>query len=272
MPELPEVETIVRDLQRLAVGRRIQSVRVRLNKLVRTGPRRLAKFIIGSDILSVRRRGKFIVFHLSGRRYMVVHLKMTGQFLWEAPPAEWPNHVHLMIGFEGDRVLLYRDMRQFGFFLGLTEDEYADWVLNEEIGPDPFQVTPGEFALRLAGRRGRIKALLLNQRFISGLGNIYVDESLFASGIHPLCPAGAISEEQARRLHDNMTRILKRSIRLRGSTTGNYVGLRGVGGRYQAMHLVYGRSGEACYVCGTPLTRLVVAGRGTTFCPRCQPA
>ena len=271
MPELPEVETIVRELRSLVVGRRIESVRVRLNKLVRTGPRRLARFLVGTEILKAGRRGKFIVLTLSGGRRLIVHLKMTGQFLWGPAPGKWPRHVHLQMNFEDGRALLYRDMRQFGYFLGLTAEEYADWLVSEEIGPDPFELTPIEFADMLSSRRGRIKPLLLNQRFVSGLGNIYTDEALFAAGIHPQCAADRIDEALACRLHEEITAILKEAIRLRGSTTRNYLGLSGVGGQFQNRHRVYGKTGGHCPVCGGRVRRIVVGGRGTYFCSRCQP-
>jgi len=271
MPELPEVETIVRDLQTLVVGRRIEAVRVRLNKLVRTGPRRLARLLANRTVLAAKRRGKIIVLTLSGERYLIVHLKMTGQFLWGRSPQTWPKHVHLILDFGDKQALLYRDIRRFGYFLGLTAGKYAHWLVKEEIGPDPFQISPREFAGLLSSRRGRIKPLLLNQKFISGLGNIYVDEALFAAGIHPLCPAKCIDGDLAKRLHQEITGIMKEAIRLRGSTTNNYVGLRGVGGEFQIRHQVYGRTGANCLVCGQGLERIVVAGRGTHFCPACQP-
>lgn len=271
MPELPEVETIVRDLRSLVIGRRIETVRVRLNKLVRTGPRRLVRLATGAEILAVKRRGKFIVFSLSAERYIIVHLKMTGQFLWGEFQGVWPDYVHVITEFENGKALLYRDMRQFGYFLGLEAQEYAEWLKSQEIGPDPFQLTSAEFAGLLRSKKGRIKAVLLDQRVISGLGNIYCDEALFAAGVHPLHPAHLIEEDLARRLHEQILKILKEAIRCRGSTTRNYVGLAGVGGEYQNRHRVYGRGGENCLVCGCRISRITAAGRGTHFCPVCQP-
>jgi formamidopyrimidine-DNA glycosylase len=270
MPELPEVEIIVRELQALIVGRRIETVKVRLNKLVRTGPRRLARFLRGAQVLRAGRRGKFIILSLSGDRFLIIHLKMTGGFLWGPMPRAWPKHVHLIIGFESGGVLLYRDMRQFGYFLGLPEDEYRAWLVGEEVGPDPFQLTPAEFASRLSRKKGRIKSVLLNQSFVSGLGNIYTDEALFAAGIHPSHPADHLEPELAVRLHREIIKVLEGAIRYGGSTTRNYRGLSGVG-QFQTRHNVYGKSGAHCPVCGDPVVRLVVAGRGTHVCPACQP-
>jgi formamidopyrimidine-DNA glycosylase len=271
LPELPEVETIVRDLSARIVGRRIARLRVRLNKIVRTGPRRASALAAGETVRRVSRRGKFIVLHLSGDKYLVVHLKMTGQFLWGPVVRNWPEYVHVMVDFDDGKALYYRDIRQFGYFLALSAADYTRWLEDTLLGPDPFQISADDFAAALQRRKGRIKALLLDQKFLSGLGNIYVDECLFAAGIHPLCPADQLDADAARRLHGEMTAILKQAIRMRGSTTRDYVGLAGAAGRYQERHLVYGKTGGYCPTCGTPIRRIVSAGRGTHFCPCCQP-
>ena len=271
MPELPEVETIVRELRELVTGETIEKVGVRLNKIVRTGPRNLGNLLKGASIEDIQRRGKFIVFILSGNRYLVVHLRMTGQFLWGQDPDAWPDHIHVKILFRSGRVLLYRDMRQFGRFWGLTGEAFRDWLDREKLGPDPLEISSEELCRLLSTRRGRIKALLLNQQFLSGLGNIYTDEALYAAGIHPLCPADHLSPGQGERLHECICSILREAIRLRGSTVRDYVGLSGVGGGYQGRHQVYGKTGDCCPKCGRPIERIVAAGRGTHFCPVCQP-
>ncbi len=271
MPELPEVETIVRDLQSLVVGRKVKSVRTSLEKIVKTGAERLVALLTGAEVLAATRRGKFIVLSFTGDRYLVVHLKMTGQFLWGPPPDGWPRHVHVIIEFEGGMALQYRDIRQFGYLLGLTGQEYREWLETTDIGPDPSTIGPEEFSRRLLGRKGKIKPVLLDQSLVSGLGNIYVDESLFASGINPLTPVQEMDEQQACLLHEKMCGILAEAVKLRGSTTNNYVGLSGEGGHFQNNHKVYGRKGEPCPVCGAELVRTVVAGRGTHYCPCCQP-
>ncbi|MEW6266834.1 MAG: DNA-formamidopyrimidine glycosylase [Thermodesulfobacteriota bacterium] len=271
MPELPEVETIVRDLRSLVTGRRVKKVQVKLPKLVNNGSGRLARLLTGSRITSAHRRGKFIVLALSNQAFFIVHLKMTGQFLFGPVTAAWPEHVHLRIAFDDGQELLYRDIRQFGRMLALTYRQYNKWLEEEPLGPDPLKMSASDFVLRLRTRRGRIKPLLLNQAFISGLGNIYTDEALFQAGIHPLCPAESLPEGQVRLLHEKMVRLLEEAIALRGSTTSNYVGLKGVGGQFQNKHQVYGKTGQDCPRCGHPIKRLKVAGRGTHFCPRCQP-
>ncbi|MEW5725488.1 MAG: bifunctional DNA-formamidopyrimidine glycosylase/DNA-(apurinic or apyrimidinic site) lyase, partial [Thermodesulfobacteriota bacterium] len=252
--------------------RRIEKAVVKLPKIAPVGPRRLGRFLAGAEIESARRRGKFIIHELSGDRCQVVHLKMTGQFLFGPVPDGWPEHVHLMLRLDGDGALLYRDIRQFGRFYTLTARELSEWPTLKNLGPEPFELTGAGFAEHLAGRRGRVKPLLLNQSFLAGLGNIYADESLFAAGIHPLQPAERVGRDKALRLHREMVRILSKAISLRGSTTSNYVGLRGVGGRFQEQHQVYGKGGRPCPVCGLVIERIVVGGRGTCFCPSCQPA
>ena len=271
MPELPEVETIVRELRTLVVGRRVERVGVKLNKIIKTGPRRLTRLLNGAEALGVRRLGKFLVFEFDQDRYLIVHLKMTGQFAWHDKPGGWPKYVHVKIHFEDGSELLYRDVRQFGRFYGLNSEEYERWLGKTELGPDPFQISTKDFTRRLLGRKGRIKPLLLNQAFISGLGNIYVDESLFAARIHPIVSAGTLNKAQAQGLHREVVRILKEAIDLRGSTVSNYKGLSGRSGEFQKFHKVYRRRGEGCVVCGHEIARMVVGGRGTYFCPACQP-
>jgi formamidopyrimidine-DNA glycosylase len=272
MPELPEVECVVRELAGLITGRRVDRVFVRLPKIVPTGPRRLRRLLSGVLVLGVARRGKQIVISLSGGRYLVVHLKMTGRFLWSEGPKDLPRHVHASILFKDGGRLLYQDVRQFGYLLGFEEAEFKAWQQAQGVGPDPFMISADEFVERLRARKGRIKPLLLNQRFLGGLGNIYADETLFAAGIHPLAPADALTEKAATRLLREMKTILTEAIRCGGSTVSDYLTPSGRRGSYQNRHRVYGRAGEPCPVCAAQIERMVVGGRGTYFCPVCQPA
>ncbi|MBF0530120.1 MAG: bifunctional DNA-formamidopyrimidine glycosylase/DNA-(apurinic or apyrimidinic site) lyase [Deltaproteobacteria bacterium] len=273
MPELPEVETIVCDLRHLVQGRQIEKIRVSLPKIVRTGPRRLGTLLSGAVITGARRRGKFIVLTFSENRYLVIHLKMTGHFLFcsSGLSEPIPKHVHVIFTFDNQTVLLYEDQRQFGYFLGLDQAGYEAWLESDAIGPDPLEISTEKFTLRLSGKKSRIKAVLLDQKIVSGLGNIYVDESLFAAGLHPGRPADSINRDDFQKLHKEMVRILSESITCRGSTTNNYVGLMGVGGEFQNRHQVYGKAGQPCPKCGQTITRIVLAGRGTHFCSHCQP-
>lgn len=277
MPELPEVETIVGELRKLIPGKRIEGVRVYLKKMVRPGPGRFTRLVKGARIEAVERLGKYIILVLGRDQspepaYMVIHLKMTGQLLYRPKSQDRPDYVHVKITFKEEGELLYRDIRQFGFLHGMDRTGYMQWKEARALGPDPLELKPGDFVSLLRKRKGRIKPLLLNQKFIRGLGNIYVDESLFAAGIHPLTPAMNISEEQGLVLHREMIKILKKAIRLKGSTVSNYQSPGGLKGRFQDRHRVYRRQGETCPVCNNRIVRIVVAGRGTHICPNCQPA
>ncbi len=259
MPELPEVETVVRTLAPYLLGRRIVAARF-TSRFVTPGNRaKLARLVAGRRIETIARRGKFIVIGLDQGR-LVVHLGMTGKLLAAGVPTA---HTYGSFALD-DGVLLYDDPRQFGRI------EWGDARV-KKLGPEPLQIGLAEFSERLKGRKTRIKALLLNQAFIAGLGNIYVDEILFASGIHPLAHASRLSASRVSRLHQAMVEILTLAIAHRGSSISDYVDADGNRGDFQTLHRVYGRAGEACGVCGAAIKKAVVASRGTHYCPVCQP-
>ena len=258
MPELPEVETVVRTLAPYLVGRRIVSARF-TSRFVTPGDRtKLAKRVAGRKIESVTRRGKFIVVTLD-QGHLVMHLGMTGKLLTAGVEA---THTYGVFTLD-DGMLLYEDPRQFGRI------EWGDTRVRR-LGPEPLQIGLADFSARLKSRKTRIKALLLNQSFLAGLGNIYVDEILFSSGIHPLAQASRLSAARAARLHQAMVDTLQLAIAHRGSSISDYVDADGNRGNFQMLHRVYGREGEACVVCGTAIRKVVVAGRGTHYCPVCQ--
>ncbi|HEY4359847.1 MAG TPA: bifunctional DNA-formamidopyrimidine glycosylase/DNA-(apurinic or apyrimidinic site) lyase [Bryobacteraceae bacterium] len=257
MPELPEVETVVRTVAPHLVGRRILSASF-TSKFVTPGNRTaLAGKLAGRRIESVRRRGKFIVVGLD-EGMLSIHLGMTGRLLIAGRPGD---HTYGVFSLD-DGQLLYDDPRQFG---------KIEWNPKrvEALGPEPLEISFEEFRVRLK-RKARIKPLLLNQAFLAGLGNIYVDESLFASGIHPLASAERISAGRAAKLHAAIREILTEAIAAGGSSISDYVDAEGRKGWFQVRHRVYGREGEACTVCGAPVKKIVVGQRGTHFCPRCQ--
>jgi len=258
MPELPEVETVVRTLAPYLVGHRIVSARF-TSKLVTPGNRaKLARQVAGRRIESVSRRGKFIVVALD-QGFLVMHLGMTGKFLIAGVET---THTHGVFTLD-DGVLLYDDPRQFGRI------EWGDARV-KKLGPEPLLVGLAEFSAALKARKTRIKALLLNQAFIAGLGNIYVDEILFSSGIHPLASASRLGAARAAKLHRAMVETITLAIQHRGSSISDYVDANGDRGNFQMLHRVYGRDGEACLNCGTTIKKAVVAGRGTHYCPVCQ--
>jgi formamidopyrimidine-DNA glycosylase len=258
VPELPEVETVVRTLAPYLVGRTILSARF-TSRFVTPGDRELlSEQVAGRRIESVARRGKFIVIALDAGE-LSVHLGMTGKLLVSGVETPHSYGVFTM----DDGVLLYDDPRQFGRI------EWGD-ARASALGPEPLQVGVEAFTAALRRRKTRVKALLLNQAFLAGLGNIYVDEILFAAGIHPLARASRLSRLRIARLHQAMVDTLTLAIEHRGSSISDYVDADGNRGDFQMLHRVYGREGQPCANCGGPIKKILVAGRGTHFCAVCQ--
>jgi len=262
VPELPEVETVVRSLAPL-VGRRIVSAEFSCRRVLRGGdPRALAARIRGRVIAGVRRHGKFILMSLDGGAYLVVHLGMTGRLLLGGLAGK---HTHAVLTLDRGE-LLYDDSRQFGC-IQFSED-IPERVA--KLGPEPLEVPFEEFAGALKRRKTRMKALLLNQSFLRGLGNIYADEVLFRAGIHPLAVAARLRSDRARRLYEAIVAVLTEAIAAGGSSISDYVDAQGRKGFFQFSHRVYQRTGEPCVTCGTPIRRVLVAQRSSHFCPKCQ--
>ena len=263
MPELPEVETVVRSISPL-VGRRIVAAEFRCPRVLRGGdPEEMAAALEGRRIASVRRYGKFIVVSVGGGGYLLIHLGMTGRLLLGGPPGK---HTHAILTLDRGGVLLYDDSRQFGRLQ--YSCEFPRRI--EKLGPEPLEITFDEFVAALRRRKTRIKALLLNQDFLRGLGNIYADEALFRAGIHPLAIASRIRGERALRLHRAIAAVLTEAIAAGGSSISDYVDAQGRKGFFQLSHRVYQRAGEACLTCGAPIRRILVAQRSSHFCPSCQ--
>jgi len=263
LPELPEVETVVRSIAPHVVGRTIVSATLSSPLVTRGGLEETARAITGATVGAVRRRGKQIFFDLNCG-VMYVHLGMTGKLLWDAGTGK---HTRGLIQFK-EGTLQYQDIRQFGrleFFATLPK-------FLERSGPDALTIDFQTFYSGLRAHRGQIKPLLLNQAFLGGLGNIYVDELLFAARVHPKAAAGRISRKRAELLHRKMQELLELAIVHRGSSISDYVDARGERGAFQALHRVYGKTGQSCPECGSPIRRVVVAQRGTHYCPRCQRA
>ena len=269
MPELPEVETIVRGLREKLIGRQIGSVRVRTAALLRSPLPSFRKQLTGAIIKKIERKGKFILIGLGNGSTLLIHLKMTGQLLLipEGRPAD--KHTHLIFNLQPrDLQLRYRDVRKFGFLGLLTPGQ--EWSPLADLAPDPFDLTARDFYERLQQKKRAIKPLLLDQRFISGLGNIYVDESLFRSRIHPLTSSRTLNWDQARGLHRLIRQVLREAIKAKGTTVNDYRGPEGIVGGFQQYLRVYDCTGEPCRFCGTPIHKTRVGGRGTHFCPSCQ--
>ena len=262
MPELPEVETVTRSLQPL-VGRRILAVEIRGARILRgADPDRVAAELEGRRIAQVKRYGKFILLSLGRSGYVVLHLGMTGRLLLGG---EAGKHTHAIFTLDKG-VLLFDDSRQFG----CLEFSREFPVRVARLGPEPLEIASQDFALALKRHRVRITALLLNQAFVRGIGNIYADESLFRAGIHPLALSHRLTAERARRLHQAIAEVLSEAIDAGGSSISDYVDAAGRRGFFRAQHRVYQRTGEPCVVCGAAIRRLLVAQRSSHFCARCQ--
>lgn len=266
MPELPEVETIVRGLDRRVRGRRIESVEFLWPRTCVGDPDQTAADLAGRRIEGVRRWGKYILFDLKKGRdksLLVVHLRMTGNFLFNDEIGPWTRVVaHL----DGGLTMIFHDIRKFGRW------QHSKGLPPRlaELGPEPLDVSRDDFTARLRRRKAQAKAVLMDQEFLRGLGNIYCDEALFRSRIHPKTNTAKIGPTRAARLHQAVQEVLRDAIAQGGTTVMNYVDSEGAQGYFQLKTFVYGKTGEPCKVCGTPIRRTIIASRSTHFCPKCQ--
>src|SRR6266700_2506583 len=283
MPELPEVETVARGLRQTILGRRILSVTLGKTDFI-DDPAALEQHLPGRRIEAVERYGKFMLLRLSEaaatngndgedaakQASLLVHLGMTGQIT--PSPAEKPpeKHTHVCMLLDDGRELRYTDARRFGRIAYLTEDLLAEELTG--FGADPLEVSKEEFASRICACRARIKALLLDQSVLRGVGNIYADESLWRAKVHPARLGTKLNRKQAETLRRVLQDILRKAIVLRGSSISDFLDAEGEPGEYQRHHRVYGREGKNCYRCKTPIRRAIVAGRSSYFCPKCQPS
>jgi formamidopyrimidine-DNA glycosylase len=262
MPELPEVETVTRSIAPL-VGRRIVAAEFTCLRILRGGdPDRMAAAMSGRKIAGVKRYGKFIVVTMGGGGYVTIHLGMTGKLLLGGPTGK---HTHAILTLDRG-VLLFDDSRQFGCIE--YSAEFPKRVAR--LGPEPLEIGVEEFVAGLKPRRTSVKALLLNQAFVRGIGNIYADEALHRAGIHPQAIAAKLRADRARKLHAAIGEVLSQAIEAGGSSISDYVDAQGRKGFFQFQHRVYQRTGEPCAACGAAIKRLVVAQRSSHFCPRCQ--
>ena len=274
MPELPEVETIARGVHERLRGDRIVDVWFSSHSQpFKTSPSMQAHGLEGKVILEVHRIGKHIVCELgeleskTPTAQWIIHLGMTGRLLVTAPDGPVAPHTHARLTLASGREMRFVDPRRFGRL------EFRELKQKEPFrgpGSEPLTITPEAFAVLFRGRRLAIKAALLNQTLLHGVGNIYADESLFRAGIRPRRMAGRLKRAELLRLHGAIQEVLSHAIELGGSSVSDYVDADGVRGFFQLEHKVYLRTGQACLVCGTPIQRILLAGRGTHFCPVCQ--
>jgi formamidopyrimidine-DNA glycosylase len=265
MPELPEVQTVVDTLSPAILGRVVTKTLLRRGDVLEPAGMDLEANLIGRRILEVSRRGKKIVFRLDDRNRFYIHLGMTGRITLQPPTDEFLKHTHLTIEL-GNKQIDFSDPRRFGGIFWLGRDGSPD----ENMGPEPLTIRSKQLAEQLAKTSRAIKSALLDQSVIAGLGNIYVDESLFRSGIHPLTPADELSSQEISKLTQAIKVTLRAALRHRGSTLRDYFDANGDPGGFKKMHAVYDRKGEKCRRCRSVIERIVLGGRSTHFCPRCQ--
>jgi formamidopyrimidine-DNA glycosylase len=267
MPELPEVETTVRGLEHVLKGRRIVRVEARRADLRRSFPQDLGQRLTGARVTSLGRRAKYGLIHTDRDDTMIFHLGMSGS--WRINHAKLEKHDHLLLETDDGARLSLNDPRRFGSVDLVPTDQLEIWPPFAVLGPEPLDVTAEELRRRLAGRSAAIKLLLLDQRIIAGLGNIYVCEALFRAGIHPKRPGGSLSLERLRRLVPAIQDVLAEAIAAGGSTLRDFASPDGELGYFSKSFAVYDREGQPC-ACGGTVKRIVQGGRSTFYCPRCQ--
>lgn len=274
MPELPEVETIARTLQPQVLERRVERTTL-LHPGTLQGEVGL-EAAQGRVVSGVGRRGKLLLVRFAPEagpvEGLAFHLKMTGRLLVHASDTPPGPHTRALFDLDNGQRLFFDDCRKFGYIRVMTRESVAAWPFWRNLGPEPLELSAADFAALFAGRRGRIKALLLDQTVIAGIGNIYADESLFRAGIAPASPADGLSGERLQRLHAALREVLLESIAACGSSIRDYRTADGDVGAFQNRFRVYGRGGKPCVSCGAKLRSSRVAGRTTVFCPRCQKA
>ena len=289
MPELPEVETVRRGLEPHVVGGFIEDIQVADSKILQVEPHRLLEQVQGQKILGLTRRGKFLIFELE-RHYLIFHFGMTGQLTFRDPNRSDSKgfkrhpvtglqrtlqhapdrHTHLQIHLRQGGAVLFRDIRKFGKVFLIEKGDVS--VFFERLGLEPWtpEYNLKAFLQKLRNRKLAIKSLMLDQSFVAGVGNIYADEALFASGIHPARKVRSLRKAEKESLFEAIPRVLERGIEYGGTTLRDFVNSDGRAGNHQEKLQVYGRKGESCHKCGTQIQKMVISQRGSCFCPTCQ--
>jgi formamidopyrimidine-DNA glycosylase len=270
MPELPEVETIRRDLEKLIVGRNVLGIETNSSKQVQPSLAVVKKAIVGTTIRRVQRRAKILQIFFSNGVIIIVHLKLTGRLLFRKKDDKPDDWQHITVSLSGGNELRFADARKFGWFRLLKDEKELQEIL-KEFGPEPFlDLTLPVFQKILSSTSRPVKIILMDQGRVSGVGNIYASEALFLAGIDPRRPANKISPAEAKKLYESLEKVLKLGLRYRGASDNDYLDALGHKGSYQEHFLVYGRQGQKCPTCSGLIRRIVLGGRGTFYCPSCQ--
>ncbi len=265
MPELPEVETIKRDLEKVILGKKITEVCVHNPTIIREpSVDKFKKGLTGVIIKNILRKGKVLILELSNGKSLVIHLRMTGQLVYPGDAKKSRVSFH----FSDGKTLDFNDQRLFAELRLL--DDWRSLKFIQGLGPEPFDLNVDKFKVMLSGKKTKIKPLLMDQAFISGIGNLYAAECLFRAKIDPQRPANSLTDKEKEALFKKIKEVLSEAIHYGGSSVDNYVRVSGKKGSYVAYHKVYGREGKPCLVCKAPIKRINLGGRGTYFCPRCQ--
>lgn len=274
MPELPEVENVRRTLEDLITGKTIEEVIVTYPNLVKEPDdvEQFKEMLRGETIEGIGRRGKFLLIYVT--RYVIVsHLRMEGKYMLESADDPVSKHTHVRFQFTDETELRYKDVRKFGTMHLFNKGEELEKMPLADLGPEPFSdvLTPAYLQEKLRKTSRKVKVALLDQRVLVGLGNIYVDEVLFRSGVHPEREASSLTSEEFSKLHEEIVATLSEAIERGGSTIRTYMNSQGQLGTYQERLYVYGKKDEPCPICGTIIEKTVVGGRGTHYCHVCQP-
>lgn len=273
VPELPEVETVRRQLNEVLPGRQVTSVEVALPRMLHNvTPKQFSDLITGETFGEIGRRGKFLLLHIGEQARLIIHLRMTGRLTLARSGDTPETHTRMVFGLDGDTELRFADVRTFGtlHYSGTPGEGEPPGLV--QMGPEPLEdgFTVHVLAHALARRRAPIKAVLLDQRRVAGLGNIYVDEALYLSGVHPTRPGGELTKDEVETLHGKIRSVLQEALKAGGTTIRDYVDGQGAQGEYQQYLHAYGRAGEPCGRCGTEFVRIKIAGRSSHVCPKCQ--
>jgi formamidopyrimidine-DNA glycosylase len=268
MPELPEVETIIRDLSPKLQGLKVSSFKILFPGVFRSADQKILEKLKGKKVIRLRRRGKWILIDFDNNLSLLCHLKMTGQFLFCPSSGPVDKHTHFILSFKDSRYeLRFRDVRKFGSISCHPTPEVLKFP---HLGPDPLLVSFSRLQKLFQGRRGRLKNMLLNQGFIAGIGNIYADEILFEAKLHPLTPVFMLEEKELLRLWEAMRFILRKAVEYRGTSIRNFRDAEGREGNFKNRLRVYGKESLSCSRCGKRIERLRLGGRSSFFCPQCQ--
>jgi formamidopyrimidine-DNA glycosylase len=270
MPELPEVENIIIGLKKNIVRKTISNVDINLDKIVKNPVKSFKKEIKGSTIEKITRQGKFLIFDLSGKYTLIIHLKMSGFLLLTNKSKQPTKHTHLIFYFKDfNKKLFFIDVRRFGY-AKLIKSNKLENFLDSKIGPDYLKISYDDFYNTIKSKNRIIKSLLLDQKIFSGLGNIYTSESLYRSRIHPKQKSSQISNKKIKKLYDSIKNVLEEAINLGGSSVSNYLHPDGAEGSYQRQHKVYQRQGKRCKRCGSRIKNIKINNRSSYYCPKCQ--